>query len=239
MITIAVLQQKGGSGKTTLAVNVAAAAHLSGLRTLVLDMDRQGSAFDWRCARADGSRLDGLDVENAQGGVDADRGLTLPQFERLAAGYDVVLIDGPPRLGEITRFAAAVADVALMPVQPGPYDFWALSETIEALDYADKVRAELGRGPVRRAVVLNRAQRGTILEADGRSALRGTLVGVVHQRVAFAQSANRGESVFTTPGALLAAAEIEKLWRALRKLATDGSQPKKTQPRRKRQSGGE
>jgi CobQ/CobB/MinD/ParA family nucleotide binding protein len=42
------LQQKGGSGKTTLAVNLAAAAHLEGRRTLVVDMDRQASAFDWR-----------------------------------------------------------------------------------------------------------------------------------------------------------------------------------------------
>lgn len=49
---IAVLQQKGGSGKTTLATNLAAAAHLDGLRTLLIDMDRQGSALDWASARA-------------------------------------------------------------------------------------------------------------------------------------------------------------------------------------------
>ncbi len=227
MITIAVLQQKGGSGKTTLAVNLAAAAHLSGRRTLIVDMDRQGSAFDWSHARAVGSKLDGLDVVNVQGGAGADRGLQLPAFERLTNGYEVVVIDGPPRLGEITRFAAVVADVALMPVQPGAYDFWALAETLEALENADLVRAELGRAPVRRALVLNRVQRGTRLELEGRAALRGTLVGIVHQRVAFAVSASRGESVYTTPGALLAATEIEKLWRALRKMA-DGSQPKKT-----------
>jgi chromosome partitioning protein len=237
MITIAVLQQKGGSGKTTLAVNLAAAAHLSGRRTLVLDMDRQGSAFEWFHARSEGSKLDGLDVVNVQGGAGADRGLQLPAFDRETNGYDVVVIDGPPRLGEITQFAAVVADVALLPVQPGAYDFWAVGETAEALDRADLVRRELGRSPVRRALVLNRVQRGTRLAAEGHAALRGKLVGVVHQRVAFGESAVRGESVYTIPGALLAASEIEKLWRALRKLA-DGSQSEKTKPR-KRQSRGE
>jgi cellulose biosynthesis protein BcsQ len=64
-LTVAVLQQKGGSGKTTLAVNLAAAAHLEGRPTLVVDMDRQASAFDWSAARKDGSTLDGLAVVKA------------------------------------------------------------------------------------------------------------------------------------------------------------------------------
>ncbi len=57
MQTIAVLNQKGGVGKSTLSTNLAAAAHLAGRRTLVLDLDRQGSAFDWYSARAEGSPL--------------------------------------------------------------------------------------------------------------------------------------------------------------------------------------
>lgn len=74
MLTVALLQQKGGSGKTTLAVNLAAAAHLEGRRTLVVDMDRQASAFDWSAARQDRSALDGLAV------VKADRAMALPRF---------------------------------------------------------------------------------------------------------------------------------------------------------------
>ena len=72
MLTVAVLQQKGGSGKTTLAINLAAAAHLDGDRALVVDMDRQARAFDWSAARQDGSPLDGLAV------VKADRAIALP-----------------------------------------------------------------------------------------------------------------------------------------------------------------
>ncbi len=95
-ITVAVLQQKGGSGKTTLAINLAAAAHLDGCRALVVDMDRQGSAFDWSAARRDGSPLEGLTV------VRADRPLPLPRLAEITRGYDAVFLDGPPRLGDVT-----------------------------------------------------------------------------------------------------------------------------------------
>jgi len=86
--TVVVLQQKGGSGKTTLAINLAAAAHLDGDRALVVDMDRQASAFDWSAAREDGSPLDGLSV------VKADKAMALPRFKEIARGYDYGNLEG-------------------------------------------------------------------------------------------------------------------------------------------------
>jgi cellulose biosynthesis protein BcsQ len=106
-----VLQQKGGSGKTTLAVNLAAAAHLEGRRTLVVDMDRQASAFDWSAARQEGSSLEGLAV------VKADRAIALPRFREISRGYEFVFLDGPPRLGDVTQSAAVAADVAVLPLR--------------------------------------------------------------------------------------------------------------------------
>src|SRR5580658_4323246 len=140
MLTVAVLQQKGGSGKTTLAINLAAAAHLEGARALVVDMDRQASAFDWSAARRDGSPLDGLAV------VRADKAMALPRFKEIARGYDYVFLDGPPRLGDVTQSAAVAADVAVMPIQPGPFDFWAVAETLEPRDHEHAPRARGGGG---------------------------------------------------------------------------------------------
>jgi hypothetical protein len=126
----------------------------------------QGSA-----ARQDGSPLDGLAV------VKADRAIALPRFKEIARGYDYVFLDGPPRLGDVTQSAAVAADVAVMPIQPGPFDFWAVAETLESIDQADQVRAQLGRPPIRRVFVLSRASTNTRLareaevdsyEADGR-----------------------------------------------------------------------
>ena len=227
MLTVAVLQQKGGSGKTTLAINLAAAAHLDGDRALVVDMDRQASAFDWSAARQDGSPLEGLAV------VKADKAIALPRFREITRGYDYVFLDGPPRLGDVTQSAAVAADLAVLPIQPGPFDFWAVAETLEALDQADRVREQLARAPIRRVFVINRASRKTRLARDAAAELRksgGELAGVVHQRIAFPDAASRGESVLTSAANEAAADDIRRLWRVL-KGRKHGSEPQKAKQR--------
>ena len=225
MLTVAVLQQKGGSGKTTLAINLAAAAHLDGSRALVVDMDRQASAFDWSAARKDSSPLDGLAV------VKADKAIALPRFNEITRGYDYVFLDGPPRLGDVTQSAAVAADVALLPIQPGPFDFWAVAETLDSLDQADRIREQLGRKPVRRVFVINRAGTNTRLARDAEAELRksgGELAGLVHQRIGFPDSASRGESVLTSSATQAAADDIRRLWRKL-KGRKHGSEPQKAE----------
>lgn len=212
MLTIAVLNQKGGAGKTTLATNLAAAAHLGGRRTLIIDMDHQGSALDWSVARAEGSQLVGLSV------VKVDKPIAFPRFREISRGYDVIILDGPPRLGDVTRSAACAADVVVIPVQPGPFDLWAASETLSLLDAADGIRAELKRRRVRRLFVVNRAAAGTVLARQTPGALEesgGEVAGVVHQRIAFPEAAATGESVLTTDPNGPAAVEIRRLFRAV------------------------
>jgi chromosome partitioning protein len=215
MLTLAVLNQKGGAGKTTLATNLAAAAHLSGARTLLVDMDHQGSALDWSAARTEGSRLAGLAV------VKVDKALAFPRFREITRGYDVAVLDGPPRLGDVTRSAACAADVVVIPVQPGPFDLWAASETLELLNAADEIREELGRARVRRTFVINRASVGTVLAREMPSAIAGSgeLAGVVHQRIAFPEAAAVGESVLTTEPDGAAAFEIRKLHKTIAGIA--------------------
>ena len=211
---IALLNQKGGVGKTTLALNLAAAAHLDRKRTLLVDLDRQGSALDWYAARAERpeSLLAGLVT------VKLDRVVSARQFYELADGYDVVVLDGPARLGELTRSAAIAADVVIIPVQPGPFDLWAGNETLASLNQADDIRAEFGRGPVQRLWVINRASAGTILARQAPSVLAtaGEVAStVIHQRIAFASSAAIGESVLTVSPDSSAAREIRELYQRL------------------------
>ena len=213
MLTVAVLNQKGGVGKSTLSVNLAAKAHLEGKRTLVLDLDRQGSAFDWYNARKPGSKLDGLNV------VRADRALTLPKFQDLSKGYDFVVCDGPPRLSDVTRAAAVAADVVLVPVRAGGFDWWAASETIELLDSADDIRGQLNRPKVRRIFVLNAATPNTKITRQAFEAFGdadGELAPVViSNRVAFAESTLEGESVVSVAPESAAADEIHRLYAVL------------------------
>jgi chromosome partitioning protein len=211
-LCIAVVNQKGGTGKTTLATNLGAFGHLAGRRTLLLDADKQGSAYDWYSSRADGSPLHGLSV------VKADRPLSLPKFRELVAGYDLVVLDGPPRLGDITRALAVVADVVLLPARPGPYDTWAIVETIDLLDAADEIREQLGRPPVRRVIVVNGAPPRSRLvdfaiDALGRA---GELAPVViGNRVIYGSTSATGESVLTAGDSSPATSEIRSLFETL------------------------
>jgi chromosome partitioning protein len=208
-LTIAVLNMKGGAGKTTLATNLAAAAHLSGLRTLLIDLDAQGSALDWSAAREEGSALDGLAVAKA------DRALPPPRFRELARGYDIVVLDGPPRLGDVTRAAATAADVVVVPLQASALDLWAVQQTLDLLQSADDNRAELGKPSARRIFALNRAITGSQLAREVQALPALEIGAVVHQRVAFPRSSAAGESVLTMDDTGDAAREIRRLWRAV------------------------
>jgi chromosome partitioning protein len=211
-LTIAVLNQKGGTGKTTLATNLAAASHLEKRRTLLIDVDSQGSALEWSAARIDGSALEGLPV------VKADRALPLKRFREMTRDAAVAILDGPARLGEITGAAAVAADVVLVPLRAGPYDLWAASETIALLDAADALRASIDRRPLRRVFVVNGAVARTQLASEAWIALEHhELAPTIHERQEFPRAAKAGESVLTTATHSAAAHEIRRLWRALRK----------------------
>jgi len=209
-VLIAVLNQKGGAGKTTLATNLAAAAHLAGRRTTLLDLDRQGSAFDWYKARTDGSKLDGLAV------CRADKALTLPKLRELGRGADVVVCDGPPRLGDVTRAAAVAADLIIIPLRPGGYDLWACDETMELLDSADEIRMSVERRAAPRIIVLNGASPRTRAFAHVADALakeqRSACPVVIHNLTAFAECVPFGEAVMTMFPGSKAAREIEALY---------------------------
>lgn len=118
-------------------------------------------------------------------------------------------------------------------LQSGP---GAVAETLESLDTADGIREQLGRKPIRRVFVINRAATNTKLAREAEEELRksgGELAGIVHQRIAFPDASSQDESVLTTRGGALAADDIKRLWREV-KGEKNGSQPQETKQRTKR-----
>lgn len=202
---IAVLNQKGGVGKTTLSVNLAAALALSGQRVLLIDADPQGSALDWQAARTGASLF-------------PVAGIAKPTLHKdipgLASGYGHVVIDGPPRVNELAKSAILAANLILIPVQPSPYDVWAAEEIVKLIQ-----EVALYKEGLRSLFVVTRKIGNTAIGRDVANALKeypfplaATAIG---QRVVYAESAASGLSVLEAEPKGMAAKEIRSLIREL------------------------
>lgn len=198
---IAVLNQKGGVGKTTIAVHIATVLAARGDRVLLVDADPQGSALDWAAIR-EGEGLFtvvGLPKANLHRELNA-----------LAKNYDHVVIDGPPRVYDVARSAIMAADLVLIPVQPSPYDVWAAKEIVDLLQEASSFKESL-----KIAFTINRKIANTAIGRDVTEALASyelpVLKSALAQRVGFAESAGKGLTVLETEPKGLAAKEVSAM----------------------------
>jgi chromosome partitioning protein len=121
-VIVAVVNQKGGSGKTTIALNLAAALAEQRRRVMLTDADPQQTALDWAAVR------DGPPPFQVIG---MSKPILHRDLPKLAADYDDIIIDGAPRNYEVARSAIGAADLVLIPVQPSGADFWASRETVK------------------------------------------------------------------------------------------------------------
>ena len=200
MHVIAVLNQKGGSGKTTIATHLARALQLDGADVLLVDSDPQGSARDWAAVREDQP----LTV------VGIDRP-TIDRDLKNVARKDFVVIDGAPQAADLAVSAIKAADFVLIPVQPSPYDIWATADLVELV----KQRIEVTDGRLQAAFVVSRAIKGTKIGAEVAEALAGyglpVLESRITQRVVYPGTAANGTTVMEAEPSGDAAAEVRAL----------------------------
>ena len=196
---IGVLNQKGGVGKTTLSVNLAASLTRTGARVLLIDADPQGSALDWAAAR-EGEPLFTV--------IGFPRPTVHKDIAQLGQGYDHIVIDGPPRVTDLARSAIMASDVVLIPVQPSPYDIWAAAEVVKLIEEASVYKENL-----KAAFVVNRKIANTAIGRDVGEALASypvpVLAASVTQRVVFAEAVAQGLAVHEIDQEGPAATEIE------------------------------
>lgn len=185
---VALLNQKGGVGKTTLALHLAGEWARQDARVTLIDADPQGSALDWSQARVH----EGL--PRLFGVLGLARDTLHSEAPELARSVDHIVIDGPPRVAGLMRSALLAADLVLIPVQPSPLDGWASAEMLallgEARIFKPRLAARflLNRYPAR--TLIARATADSLADHD--PPLLRTHVG---QRVAFAEAMRTGRLV--------------------------------------------
>jgi chromosome partitioning protein len=213
---ITVLQCKGGVGKTTVATNLAAAAHLAGVRTLLLDLEdpkHRGLSSMWFALRSPDSPLRGLVTHLA---LDS---WTPTHFESVAAGYELIICDAPASLARATKAAAIVSDLAIVPMLVGPAEVFALDPVSELIDEVNRQRAKGGVGDLAWACALNRVEFGTRENqqmAEQLAARVALLPAVLGDRLAYRRAIASGECTLTyKPRDLAAAQEVWALFEAV------------------------
>ncbi|MEI7788925.1 MAG: ParA family partition ATPase [Chlorobiaceae bacterium] len=193
--------QKGGVGKTTLSINVAAALALTGLRVLIVDSDPQGSVRDWASVREDTPPFHVIGM---------DRPTIHRDLPAMTENYDHIIIDAPPRVSELARSAILASDCVVIPVQPSPYDVWAAKEIVAIINEATVFKEN-----IKSVFVINRKITNTAIGREVKDALQvynlPVLDAQVCQRVLFAESAATGKTIFEVDPLSQAAMEIQTL----------------------------
>lgn len=202
MRVVTFAQQKGGVGKSTLIINVAAAATLAGHKVAIVDMDPQGSVIRWAGVRNSASEWPMLLTANIRNIDDTLEGLK-------GDGIEWVFLDLPGKHGGQVNAGMEKADFVLIPTRPSQIDLGPSMETVVSAQ-------QLGR-PYAFVVSIAPTGRG---RADDVKQLREALTEAGHnvapptiwQRVAYSDAYDDGQSVFDRGAKSDASKEINKLW---------------------------
>lgn len=193
---VTVAQQKGGSGKTTIAVNLAVEFSRRGLRVALLDTDPQGSLGRWFLSRRERQGEARMEFSTASAwGVGYE-------CEKLKKQADLVIIDTPPKVDADLRPALREADLVLVPVAASMVDLWATDGVFDLIEREGR----------RAVIVLNRVKAGTRLQ--GKVAAAAAEVGGVAdasfgQRIVYAETLGQGLGAAEARGQ--AAIEVSRL----------------------------
>jgi len=201
---ISFLNQKGGVGKSTLSINIAACLNLLGQKVLLIDADKQGTASTWASLRDEtGFQVVSMARENmARDAIN------------LADAFDFTIIDGPPQAETISRSCIVASDLVVIPIEPGGASLWSANLTVRQLMEAQELKPTLKCG-----FVVSRKIGATVLGRDTRSMAADagipTFRTEIEQRIAYAEALTMGKTIFEWSGRSPAAKEIQTLTREL------------------------
>lgn len=204
---LTVANQKGGSGKTTIAMGIAGSLGKRGMKILVVDADQQGTATRWAAAAADDKPFPANVCGLSAAGERVHR-----EVQKYVGSYDVIIIDCPPAVeSPVPASALIIADMVLIPVIPSPPDLWA---AMGIRKLVDQVQTSLNES-LQARVVPNMCQPNTqvartVLELLGQFGIEPTRTSL-HLRTAHRQAAAYGCTVQDIDNATAAQDELNNL----------------------------
>ena len=207
MQTIALISQKGGAGKTTLAIALAVTAELAGLTSILVDLDPQASAAQWSDLR---------EAETPVVTCSPATRLTSVLRSAQRTGASFAVLDTAPHATDAALAAARVSDFVLIPCRPATADLVAIGASIDLLQIVDKPGS----------VVINAAPVANPLTGQAIAAISGYNVNpcpvVVHQRIEHVHAFTSGLSATESVPNGKAAAEINELYEWIHGVVTLG-----------------
>jgi len=147
-MVVSVVNQKGGSGKSTIACHLAAMNAVEGKKTMLFDLDSQGSSIGFRDQRPE---------DRPQFAANTLLKPTLYRDITAYENFDEIIVDAGGRDSVLFRSAILPADLIVIPVEPGIFDFWALEDTLQVVD---EIRAQTGK-EYRAIIVYNKVTAGS------------------------------------------------------------------------------
>lgn len=206
---LATTNQKGGTGKSTIATNLAVCFAREGAEVLVVDADPQHSALDWRADRPDSVPLVqvvGLPVENLH--------REIPPFTRK---YDLIVIDGGGRITATARAAVSIADFVIVPTLPSKPDILSTQDF-----FTQVVEAVAAMKPIRTGILINMVQTGIRMSRTAEEYVRNlpypTLSTALHNYTAYREAFAAGLSVVEYDQTSKAAQEVLQLYGELKEI---------------------
>lgn len=177
------MSHKGGVGKTTLSTNLAVCAANSGLKTALIDTDKQGSSQFWASLRDPDKVEIKVQSENADS-------LKTGLIDLRKSGYQVVFIDAPPHFDPASEFIASLSDYMLIPSQPSAVDIHAIATT---LDLADKLKKPAD-------IILNNCPHAGTIKQEAVDLILKVMnfplaPHILHHRIAFSKAYAQGVGV--------------------------------------------